>query len=58
MKWLTKIKQLDLKKIRSKKAAKGSKKLFWAWIIYQAIKGTLTTSLIWAPMFYLWWQSR
>ncbi|MEO1304953.1 MAG: hypothetical protein AAFV37_08255 [Pseudomonadota bacterium] len=30
--------------------------LFWAWIAYQSIKGILTTSLIWVPLF-LWWQS-
>jgi len=30
------------------------KKMFWAWIAYQSIKGTLTLSLIWVPIFYLW----
>jgi hypothetical protein len=29
-------------------------KLFWAWVIYQAVKGTLTLSLIWIPLFLLW----
>ena len=33
---------------------KSGKKLFWAWIIYQAIKGVLTTSLIWIPLLYAW----
>lgn len=37
-----------------KKVAKKSKKLFWVWIAYQTIKGTLTTSLIWIPMLYMW----
>lgn len=26
------------------------KDFFWYWIGYQCLKGTLTTSLIWAPM--------
>lgn len=30
------------------------KKFFWYWITYQAIKGTLTTSFIWAPLIYMW----
>lgn len=30
------------------------KKMFWAWIAYQSIKGTLTLSFIWIPIFYLW----
>jgi len=34
---------------------KPGKKMFWAWIAYQAIKGTLTTSLIWVPIIYFWW---
>lgn len=33
---------------------KPSRKLFWAWITYHAIKGTLTTSLIWIPLIYAW----
>lgn len=32
-------------------------KLFWAWVAYQAIKGTLTLSFIWIPLLYLWWVS-
>lgn len=28
--------------------------LFWVWIGYQAVKGTLTTAFIWGPMIYLW----
>ncbi|MEO0882148.1 MAG: hypothetical protein AAFY34_05405 [Pseudomonadota bacterium] len=32
------------------------KELFWAWIIYQAVKGLITTSLIWIPLF-MWWRS-
>lgn len=32
-------------------------KLFWAWVLYQAVKGTLTLSFIWAPLIYLWWVS-
>lgn len=27
-----------------------SRRLFWVWVGYQAVKGTLTTSLIWVPL--------
>lgn len=30
------------------------KQMFWAWIAYQTIKGTLTTAFIWIPLAYLW----
>ena len=30
------------------------KRFFWWWIAYQAIKGTLTLSLIWIPLLILW----
>lgn len=33
---------------------KPAKNLFWAWIAYQTVKGTLTTSLIWIPLIYAW----
>jgi hypothetical protein len=33
---------------------KPGKNMFWAWIAYQAIKGTLTTSLIWIPLIWAW----
>lgn len=36
---------------RFKKPGKG---VFWAWIAYQTVKGTLTTTFIWAPLVYLW----
>ncbi len=35
---------------------RGGKKLFWSWILYQTVKGTLTTSLIWVPMALVWWR--
>lgn len=42
--------------IKEKTAFKGKKeagkKLFWVWITYQAVKGTLTLSFIWAPLAY------
>lgn len=28
------------------------KKLFWMWIAYQAVKGSLTTAFIWIPLIY------
>jgi len=37
-----------------KKLKKPSKQMFWAWIAYQTVKGTLTTSLIWVPLFWAW----
>lgn len=33
---------------------KPGKHMFWAWVTYQAVKGTLTTSLIWIPLFLAW----
>ncbi|MAI62073.1 MAG: hypothetical protein CBB87_06230 [Micavibrio sp. TMED27] len=38
------------------KLKKPSKKMFWAWIAYQTVKGTLTTSLIWIPLIYAWFH--
>jgi len=32
------------------KKPENRKKLFWYWVGYQAIKGTLTTSFIWIPL--------
>lgn len=29
---------------------KHGKRAFWLWVTYQAVKGTLTTSLIWVPL--------
>ena len=40
-----------------KKLKKPGKNLFWAWIAYQCIKGTTTLTLIWIPLFYVWWHS-
>ena len=48
---------LNLAALKDKKALKGSKKLFYAWIVYQAVKGTLTTAFIWIPMLYLWLEN-
>lgn len=33
---------------------KPGKHLFWTWIAYQTIKGTLTTAFIWIPLIYVW----
>lgn len=33
------------------------KRLFWAWVAYQAVKGIATTSLIWIPLLYALWSS-
>jgi len=37
---------------------RNKKRFFWAWVAYQAIKGTLTLSLIWIPLFLIWWNNR
>ena len=34
------------------------KRLFWLWVAYQAVKGTITLSLIWIPLLLLWLRSR
>ena len=34
------------------------KRFFWWWIAYQAVKGTITLSLIWVPLLLLWLRSR
>ena len=39
-------------KVAFKGKKDGSRKLFLAWIAYQAVKGTLTTCFIWLPMLY------
>ncbi|MEL6956858.1 MAG: hypothetical protein AAFO88_09470 [Pseudomonadota bacterium] len=31
-------------------------RLFWWWIAYQAIKGMITLSLIWIPLFLIWFR--
>lgn len=31
---------------------KPGKHMFWAWITYQAVKGSLTTAFIWIPLIY------
>lgn len=42
-----------LKKVM-KLAKKPSKNVFWLWITYQVVKGTLTTTFIWIPLLYAW----
>lgn len=34
------------------------KRFFWWWVIYQAIKGILTLSLIWIPLLLVYLNSR
>lgn len=36
------------------KLKKPGKNMFWAWITYQVVKGTLTTTFIWIPLAYAW----
>ena len=30
------------------------KELFWWWIAYQSIKGTMTTAIVWFPALAYW----
>jgi len=32
------------------------RRYFWLWIAYQTIKGLTTTTLIWAPLAWLWFE--
>ncbi len=41
-----------------KKFKKPGKNMFWAWIIYQSVKGTLTLSFIWIPLIYIWFTTK
>jgi len=43
-------------KALTRRMKKPSKQMFWAWITYQTIKGTLTTSLIWVPLIIAWFK--
>ena len=38
---------------RRERFARFGKYSFWIWIAYQSIKGTLTTTFIWAPLIYM-----
>jgi len=45
-------------KSRVKNFKKPDKKtMFWAWIGYQAVKGSLTTAFIWIPAIMYWLNS-
>ncbi|MEM6940735.1 MAG: hypothetical protein AAF943_02650 [Pseudomonadota bacterium] len=33
---------------------KNRDRLFWTWIAYQTVKGTLTTAIIWVPAAAYW----
>lgn len=39
-----------------KKFKKPGKHMFWAWVSYQFVKGTLTTTFIWIPLIYAWFH--
>lgn len=45
-----------LRALKDPTLRKQSKKLFWMWVAYQTIKGTLTTSLIWIPLMMSYWD--
>ncbi len=42
-------------KLRAAGKEKGGK-VFWLWIGYQTIKGIITTSLIWVPLWMTFWS--
>ena len=46
------------RKFFEKYSKKFGKYSFVAWIVYQSVKGTLTLTFIWAPMFYYWFTHR
>lgn len=49
--------EIDWKRVRSAwpRFRAAIRKYFWLWIAYQTVKGTMTFSLIWLP---LWWAFR
>jgi hypothetical protein len=50
LKLRSKIKSLKFPKLNTLKHL--SKRYFLLWILYQTVKGILTTSLIWIPLIY------
>lgn len=46
----------SLRKPLWRRFKKPGRNMFWAWIAYQTIKGTLTTSLVWIPLIWAWMQ--
>ena len=51
----TMTKEKTFSRIRDRFKAPG-KNLFWAWVVYQSIKGILTLSFIWIPLLYIWFS--
>lgn len=45
--------QVETDKPVSKRRRLG-RRAFWIWIAYQSIKGAITLSLIWIPLFWFW----
>lgn len=43
-------------RIEKRPAVKAGSRVFWVWIAYQTIKGSLTTSLIWIPLLATYWK--
>ena len=50
--------KISMKKPSKDEMKKGSKKLFWIWIGYQTIKGSITMTFIWAPLIWMWIKSK
>jgi hypothetical protein len=46
------------RRIRQLLKGPNKKKLFWAWVAYQALKGTTTMAVIWIPLIYAWLHLR
>lgn len=44
----------DFIKSRHEWIKQNSKRAFWIWVTYQAVKGTITLSFIWIPLFLMW----
>lgn len=32
------------------------RRYFWLWVAYQTAKGIATTTLLWAPLIYMYWM--
>lgn len=43
-----------IRKLSFSNARQTGNRIFWVWVAYQAIKGTLTTSLIWIPLIWVY----
>jgi hypothetical protein len=50
----SKFKKFNFKNLKKPAFVQSGKNLFWVWVAYQSVKGILTLSFIWIPLFLLW----